>query len=160
MQVLQALSEGLAFRVLREVTDVGTLCSCLKHCGGMTVTLGNSNQFSAPDRICHEDLEWLPVRMWPHRQLHGAERNRGRYADARRSIEESESGSIRLAIPTELSVMSRLCGFGGSVHVIGGTLNLGKTAALVFDTTCTDVHLQSVTFDGVFHLSSTSAVLP
>lgn len=35
------------------------------------------------------------------------------------------------------------------MHILGGVVNLGKAACLVFDGTCVDVRLEGVTFKGV-----------
>lgn len=137
MQVLHALSEGLAFRVLQEVADVGTLCSCLTHCTGRTIALGMS-QFSAPEFSCSTAFNWRAVCLWPQSLW-------------LREVSDNavKEGLFRLAPPPEQAVITMFSGGGGAAHVVGGALHLGKAACLIFDNSCADTRLEGVSFKGV-----------
>jgi hypothetical protein len=130
MQVLSALSEGVAVEALQHVSDVGTLCSCLKHCDGMRVALGSAH-YSAPESVQNRAAEWRGADIWLRR---------------RRVVEDPETDGFFVSqCPENINIIT-MSSIMDCLHVTGGTLSLGQEAVLVVDSSCSDVHLEGVTF--------------
>lgn len=121
---------------MQDVSDVSGLCELCRSVSddmhGTRVSLKQSTVIAEPGGATPGSQAWHDVRMWPQ-QAAATEHNikQGLF-----SLESAPPASSVYVV-------------GGSGTIIqDGTIDLGESACMVFDSTCGDVHLENITFTG------------